>query len=236
VSDDAHLEPLRVILVDDQELVRTGFRMILDAQPDMTVVGEAADGVDAVALAASTDADVILMDVRMPRLDGVEATRRITARNPSRPKVLILTTFDLDEYVYAGLRAGASGFLLKDVPPPELLAGIRAVANGEAIVAPTITRRLIDRFIEQPQDQPRPSGIDQLTERERDVLLELAKGCSNAEIAANLYLSEATVKSHIGHILTKLGLRDRLQAVIYAYDHHLVRPGGSTMPRRGTPS
>ncbi len=153
-----------MILVDDQEFVRTGFRMILDAQPDMTVVGEAADGIEAVGLVASTDADVVLMDVRMPRLDGVEATRRITARNPNRPRVLILTTFDLDEYVYAGLRAGASGFLLKDVPSPELLAGIRAVARGDAIVAPTITRRLIDRYIEQPRDQPQPSSIDQLTD------------------------------------------------------------------------
>ena len=218
---------LRIVLVDDQELLRTGFRMILEAQPDIEVVGEAADGAEAVALVRNTPCDVVLMDVRMPRLDGIEATRIITCELADAPHVLILTTFDLDEYVYEGLRAGASGFLLKDAPPPELLHAIRVVATGDAIVAPAITRRLIRHYLDTNRTPtgPETTALESLTPRERDVLLELAKGLSNAEIGANLYLSEATVKTHIGHILTKLGLRDRVQAVVLAYEHGLVTPG-----------
>ena len=218
--------PVRVALVDDQELVRTGFRMVLQAQPDVEVVGEAADGLAALRLLESVAADVVLMDVRMPGLDGVEATRRLRARDGA-PRVLILTTFDLDEYAYAALGAGASGFLLKDVPPAELVYAIRAVASGDAVVAPSTTRRLLERFGPAlPLVRgPGPEALAALTPREHEVLLLLARGLSNAEIAGRLVLSEATVKTHVGRILAKLGLRDRVQAVVLAYETGLLRPG-----------
>jgi DNA-binding NarL/FixJ family response regulator len=226
---------IRIILVDDQELVRTGFRMVLEAQPDMLVVGEAADGLAAVEAVRRQPADVVVMDVRMPRLDGVEATRRICAGpggtggtgGARGPRVLMLTTFDLDEYVFAGLQAGASGFLLKDVPPAELLFAIRSVHAGESVVAPSATRRLIDRFVPllSPAGPPR-ADLAGLTEREREVLVQVAAGLSNAEIAARLFVSEATVKTHVGRILAKLGLRDRVQAVVLAYESGLVKARG----------
>jgi DNA-binding NarL/FixJ family response regulator len=232
---------IRIILVDDQELVRTGFRMVLEAQPDMIVVGEAADGLAAVEAVRRQPADVVVMDVRMPRLDGVEATRRICADagaagpggtggtgDARGPRVLMLTTFDLDEYVFAGLQAGASGFLLKDVPPAELLFAIRSVHAGDSVVAPSATRRLIDRFVPllAPAGPP-PAGLAGLTEREREVLVQVAAGLSNAEIATRLFVSEATVKTHVGRILAKLGLRDRVQAVVLAYESGLVKARGS---------
>jgi DNA-binding NarL/FixJ family response regulator len=219
---------IRVLLCDDQALVRSGFRMILDARDDLEVVGEAEDGVQAIALARKLDPDVILMDVRMPELDGVEATRRLIA-NGSRARVLILTTFDLDEYVYEAIRAGASGFLLKDVQPSQLVDAIRVVAAGEALLAPTVTRRLLDRFAETlPNGAKRPPpGLDLLTERELEVLKLLAQGLSNAELAERLFLSETTVKSHISSVLRKLDLRDRVQAVVLAYEAGLVRPGST---------
>ncbi|MTE20380.1 response regulator [Streptomyces sp. TRM43335] len=221
---------VRVMLVDDQVLLRTGFRMVLDAQPDMAVVAEAGDGAEAVERLRTTAVDVVLMDVRMPRLDGVEATRRICERGeggPGDPRVLILTTFDLDEYAFSALRAGASGFLLKDVPPGELLAAIRAVHSGDAVVAPSTTRRLLDRFtpLLPAADRPVSRELGRLTEREREVLLLVAQGLSNSEIARRLVLSEATVKTHVGRILTKLELRDRVQAVVMAYETGLVRVG-----------
>jgi DNA-binding NarL/FixJ family response regulator len=217
---------IRIVLVDDQELVRTGFRMVLEAQPDMHVVGEAADGLAAIDLAARLHADVMVMDARMPRLDGVEATRRIRLAG-ERPRVLMLTTFDLDEYAFAALKAGASGFLLKDVPPDDLLFAIRAVHSGDSVVAPSTTRRLIDQFAALlPGVQPdAPAEVAELTDREREVLLHVAQGCSNHEIAQLLFVSEATVKTHVGRVLAKLGLRDRVQAVVYAYEHGLVRAG-----------
>ncbi|GGP76799.1 response regulator [Streptomyces sp. L500] len=219
---------IRVLLVDDQVLLRTGFRMVLAAQPDMEVVAEAGDGVEALKALEGTEVDVILMDVRMPHMDGVEATRRIClGENP--PKVLILTTFDLDEYAFSALKAGASGFMLKDVPPAELLGAIRAVHSGDAVVAPSTTRRLLDRFTPMlPSAGPEPTSaeISRLTDREREVMLLVAQGLSNGEIAARLVLSEATVKTHVGRILTKLGLRDRVQVVVMAYETGLVRAGG----------
>jgi DNA-binding NarL/FixJ family response regulator len=211
------------MLVDDQELVRTGFRMMLDAQDDMTVVGEAADGLEAVELARREPADVMVMDVRMPRLDGVEAARRICGV-PGGPRVLMLTTFDLDEYAFAALKAGASGFLLKDVPPHELLFAIRCVHSGDSVVAPSTTRRLIARFVPLlPVDDHPPPELADLTEREREVLVQIAAGLSNAEIAGRLFVSEATVKTHVGRILAKLGLRDRVQAVVLAYESGMVK-------------
>jgi DNA-binding NarL/FixJ family response regulator len=218
---------IRIVLVDDQELVRTGFRMVLDAQADMSVVGEAADGEAALSLLRGVAADVVVMDVRMPRLDGVAATRRICQAG-ERPRVLMLTTFDLDEYAFAALRAGASGFLLKDAPPAELLFAIRAVHSGDAVVAPSTTRRLIDRFAPLlPTDaSAAPAALDCLTDREREVLAHVAQGLSNAEIAQRLYVSEATVKTHVGRVLSKLGLRDRVQAVVLAYETGLVRARG----------
>jgi DNA-binding NarL/FixJ family response regulator len=223
---------IRVVLVDDQPLLRTGFRMILHATDDVTVVGEAADGGQAVARVAELEPDVVLMDVRMPGMDGVEATRRIVASgSPSR--VLILTTFDLDEYAFAALRAGASGFLLKDVPPSELTSAIRAVASGDAVVSPRITRELLDRYAESlPQggDNVPVSTVHPilalLTDREGEVLLAIAQGLSNAEIAAQLVLSEATVKTHVTRILGKLDLRDRVQVVVLAYEQRLIQPQG----------
>ncbi|MEV7778260.1 response regulator transcription factor [Kitasatospora sp. NPDC088351] len=226
---------IRVMLVDDQELLRTGFRMILQSQGDIEIVAEAGDGAQAVEKLRHTEVDVILMDVRMPRLDGVQATRRICLAEdgsplPDAPHVLILTTFDLDEYAFAALKAGASGFLLKDVPPTELVAAIRAVHGGDAVVAPTTTRRMIDRFAEvlpTPHNAPGPNTLGPLTEREREVFLLVAQGLSNGEIAARLVLSEATVKTHVGRILAKLGLRDRVQAVVLAYEAGLIRAGAS---------
>jgi DNA-binding NarL/FixJ family response regulator len=221
---------IRVLLVDDQPLLRMGFGMILNAQPDIAVVGEASDGAEAVRAAQELTPDVILMDVRMPGVDGVEATRRIVdAAGDGGTRVIILTTFDLDDYAFAGLRAGASGFLLKDVPPEELTAAIRAVASGDAVVSPRITRKLLDRYADRlpdPRDDAVPPSADlaRLTDREHEVLLQVAAGLSNAEIAAELVLSEATVKTHVTRILAKLGLRDRVQAVVYAYQTGLVRP------------
>ncbi|AZZ41475.1 DNA-binding response regulator [Acidipropionibacterium jensenii] len=220
-------QPIRLLLADDQEMVRVGFRMVLDAQPDMEVVGEAADGVQAVAMASELEPDVVLMDIRMPRMDGLEATRQIIAGS-SEARVLVLTTFDLDEYVHSALRAGASGFLLKDAGPAELLAGIRSVASGDAVVAPSATRRLLERFLPTDGGGPSPTDpdlIEALSDREREVLTCVGAGLTNAEIAAKLFLAETTVKTHIGHILAKLGLRDRVQMVITAYDAGLVRPG-----------
>ncbi|GAA0385245.1 response regulator transcription factor [Streptomyces luteireticuli] len=220
---------IRVMLVDDQALLRTGFRMVLAAQPDMEVVAEAGDGAEALDVLAATAVDVVLMDVRMPRLDGVEATRRICDQE-NAPKVIILTTFDLDEYAFSALKVGASGFMLKDVPPAELLGAIRAVHSGDAVVAPSTTRRLLDRFTPMlPGTAPTPADtqIGRLTDREREVMLLVAQGLSNGEIAGRLVLSEATVKTHVGRILTKLGLRDRVQVVVMAYESGLVRAGGA---------
>ncbi|AKH81843.1 LuxR family transcriptional regulator [Streptomyces sp. CNQ-509] len=217
-----------VLIVDDHALQRFGFRMLLESQGDMAVAGEAGGGAEAVRLAAELRPDVVLMDVRMPGLDGIEATRRITAAG-GRTRVLILTTFDLDEYAFAGLRAGASGFLVKDALPDELLAGIRAVASGEAVVAPALTRRLIERYAHLLPARSEPAGPDPrlavLTDREREVLRAVALGWTNGEIAERMHLAESTVKTHIGRILGKTGARDRVQAVIFAYDTRLVRPG-----------
>lgn len=220
-----------VLLADDQELMRMAFRMVIESQPDMRVAGEAANGVEAARAARDLQPDVILMDVRMPRMDGVEATRRIVAAG-LRSRIIILTTFDLDEYVYAALRAGASGFLLKDALPAELLSAIRAVASGDAVVAPAITRRLLNTFahrIPDPEigisrDAAAKARLEQLTAREQEVLLLVAGSLSNAEIAERLVLSEATVKSHVGRILAKLDLRDRVQIVVFAYESGLVTP------------
>ena len=225
---------IRIMLVDDQALLRTGFRMVLQAQPDMEVVAEVGDGAEAVEVLRATKVDVVLMDVRMPRMDGVEATRQICGEGKDResgPRVLILTTFDLDEYAFSALKAGASGFMLKDVPPGELLAAIRSVHSGDAVVAPSTTRRLLDRFtpmLPSSSTTPGADGIDRLTEREREVLLLVAQGLSNGEIARKLVLSEATVKTHVGRILTKLDLRDRVQAVVLAYETGLVRAGSGS--------
>ncbi|MFI5914104.1 response regulator [Dactylosporangium sp. NPDC051541] len=219
---------IKVLIADDQALVRSGFRMIIEARDDLEVVGEAGDGAEAVALAARTAPDVVLMDVRMPGTDGIDATARLTAAG-ERPRVIILTTYDLDDTLYAALRAGASGFLLKDVRPAELVEAIRVVARGEALLAPAVTRRLLDRFVATDTTPPPPVGaLAQLTEREREVLLLLARGAANAEIAAQLVVAEATVKTHVSAILRKLGVRDRVQAVILAYDLGLVRPRPSS--------
>jgi DNA-binding NarL/FixJ family response regulator len=231
---------VRVLLADDQALVRAGFRMILEAQDDLEVVGEAGDGEEAIALARRERPDVVLMDVRMPRLDGIAATRRVVAERPDS-RVLVLTTFDLDEYVYDALLAGASGFLLKDVGRDDLVAAVRVVAAGDALLAPGITRRLLGDFVRSrtapaatgPGAPPSPPGrrsaaaLASLTPRERDTLGLLARGLSNAEIAAELVVSDHTVKTHVGNVLMKLGLRDRIHAVIYAYEHDVVRPGSS---------
>jgi DNA-binding NarL/FixJ family response regulator len=216
-----------VLVVDDQELVRAGFCVILEAA-GFSVVGEAADGAQAVEVAARERPDVVLMDVRMPVMDGLEATRRIKV-SPDAPKVVILTTFDLDDYVYEALRAGASGFLLKDAPRADLIAAVRLAAAGDALLAPSVTRRLIEAFARRPASvSPSPSRLSSLTPRERDTLLLVARGHSNTEIAAELVVSEATVKTHIGHLLAKLGLRDRVQAVILAYETGAVIPGQPT--------
>ena len=215
--------PIRVLIADDQALMRTGFRMILDAKDDVEVVGEAIDGEDAIRRFQQLSPDVVVMDVRMPTMDGIEATRRLSALD--RPaRVLILTTFDLDEYVYDALRAGASGFLLKDRPPEELVAAVRVIASGEALLAPSVTRRLIEEFAKRAP-AVKPTELDELTEREREVLVLMAKGLSNAEIARVLFVAESTVKTHVGRVLHKLGLRDRAQAVVLAYESGLVHPG-----------
>ena len=218
---------IRVLLVDDQSLLRMGFRLILEAEPDLEVVGEAADGATGISMASSLHPDVVLMDVRMPGMDGIQATAAITASRSS--KVLILTTYDLDQYVFAGLKAGASGFLLKDAPPDELTSAIRTVAAGEAVLAPTATRRLIDQFApllpDPGRQDDRDTVLSKLTDRERTVFAQLATGRSNREIATELHLSEGTVKIHVGRILTKLGLRDRVQAVVLAYESGLITPG-----------
>jgi DNA-binding NarL/FixJ family response regulator len=220
-----------VLLADDQELMRIAFRMVIDTQPDLEIVGEAANGREAVEAARSLSPDVVLMDVRMPEMDGIQATEEIVS-GASDTRIIILTTFDLDEYVYAALRAGASGFLLKDAQPAELLAGIRAVASGDAVVAPSITRRLLSSFAHRLPAPGRPDErqrelIETLTPREREILLEVARSYSNAEIARRLVLSEATVKSHVGRVLAKLGLRDRVQIVVFAYETGLIAPSGS---------
>jgi DNA-binding NarL/FixJ family response regulator len=218
---------VRVLIADDQALVRGGFRMILEAKEDMEVVGEAGDGAEAATLVEQLQPDVVLMDVRMPGVDGIEATRRIVAAGSSA-RIVILTTYDVDEYVFAALRAGASGFLLKDVRPAELAEAVRVVARGDALLAPGVTRRLLDRFAGVlPDDSARPQDLDELTEREVEVLRFVAMALSNAEIAARLVLTEATVKTHVSSVLRKLELRDRVQAVVYAYDVGLVRPRSS---------
>lgn len=236
-------QPIRVAICDDQALVRGGFRYILEGERDIEVVGEAEDGEQAVGLARSARPDLILMDIRMPNVDGIEATRRILpppaaasvrgavgggrGERPAAPRVLILTTFDLNEYVYDALRAGASGFLLKDTPPEQLVAGVRTVAHGDALLGPTITRRLIKEFTEQRSaEHEAPDGLDELTPRELEVFGLVARGLANAEIATALIVSEATVKTHVAHLLAKLGLRDRVQAVVLAYESGIVEPGG----------
>jgi len=218
--------PIAVLIADDQALVRAGFRAILEAQPGIVVAGEAADGIDAIDLARRRRPDVILMDIQMPGLDGLEATRRILERSDERPAaVLMLTTFDLNEYVYDALRAGASGFLLKDVPPEQLIAAVRIVAAGDALIAPAITKRLIAQFARSAPPSVPPAGIDDLTAREREVLGLVARGLANAEIATELFLSDATVKTHVKRVLAKLGLRDRVQAVVLAYEAGIATPG-----------
>ncbi|HTN22400.1 MAG TPA: response regulator transcription factor [Solirubrobacteraceae bacterium] len=225
---------IRVLIADDQAMVRTGLSLILRPYEDIEIVGEAGDGHEAVEAARRLRPDVVLMDVRMPRMDGIEATRRLLAMGPHRPRVLVLTTFDLDEYVYDALRAGAGGFMLKDEPPERLLAGIRIVAAGDALLAPTVTRRLIEEFVRRPAPESFDgSGLADLTAREREILEQLARGRSNAEIAGELVLSRATVKTHVGNIFMKLDLRDRAQAVVFAYESGLVRAGRTNEPTAG---
>jgi DNA-binding NarL/FixJ family response regulator len=221
---------IRILIADDQSLVRTGFRMILDAEPDLDVVGEAVDGREAVDKAKAAKPDVILMDIRMPELDGIEATRRIIAdAGEEAPKILMLTTFDLNEYVYEALRAGASGFLLKDVPAEQLVDGIRLIAQGDALLAPSVTKRLIQEFSRTAVSQrSAPASLEELTPRELEVFKLIARGLSNAEIAAELVVSETTVKTHVAHVLMKLEVRDRVQAVVLAYESGVVAPGATS--------
>jgi DNA-binding NarL/FixJ family response regulator len=222
---------IRVLIADDQALVRGGFRMILEAQKDIEVVGEAGDGREAIENARKLEPDIVLMDIRMPELDGLEATRRLLAADGG-PRVLILTTFDADEYVYKAMKAGASGFLLKDVRPEQLADAVRVVAAGDALLAPAITRRLVEQFVRRPPPgSAKPPELADLTERELDVLVLVARGLSNKEIASALFLTEATVKTHLTHILTKLKLRDRVQAVVLAYESGLVQPGEAPTAR-----
>jgi DNA-binding NarL/FixJ family response regulator len=218
---------IKVLIADDQALVRTGFRMILDAEDDIEVAGEAADGLEAISAAKSERPDVILMDVRMPNMNGIEATRQLVDKDDVEPiRVLILTTFDLDEYVYDALRAGASGFLLKDAPPEELVHAVRVVERGDALIAPSITKRLIEEISQRPaQQSAAPEALESLTQRELEVLQLMARGLSNHEIAQELFVSDTTVKTHVGRVLMKLGLRDRVQAVVLAYESGVVRPG-----------
>ena len=224
---------IRVAIVDDQALMRDGFSMILDAQPDIEVVGDAADGRLGVELCRRTRPDVVLMDIRMPALDGIEATRLITTDPDMPTKVLVLTTFDLDEYVYSALRAGASGYLLKDTPAKELVSAVRVIAQGDALLSPSVTRRLVEHFAEEPAEPAvaLPTLPDDLTDREREALELLAHGLSNREIAAAMFIGEATAKTHVSRLLTKLGVRDRVQAVVLAYESGLVRPGAAAKPR-----
>jgi DNA-binding NarL/FixJ family response regulator len=220
---------VRVLIADDQALVRAGFKMILEAEPEIQVIGEAEDGVEAVEMIKRLKPDVALMDIRMPRLNGLEATRQIVNGGGDSPtRVLMLTTFDLNEYVYEALRAGASGFLLKDVPAEQLIAGIQVVARGEALLAPSITRRLIEEFAKnQPVERVAPKEVEELTTREMEVFKLISRGMSNAEVAAELIVSETTVKTHVARILMKLHLRDRVQAVVYAYESGLIQPGAT---------
>ncbi|SDW38035.1 two component transcriptional regulator, LuxR family [Arthrobacter sp. yr096] len=231
--------PIRVALVDDQHLVRSGFGMLINSQPDLEVVAEAGNGIEAVQALSATAADVVLMDVRMPGMDGIEATRRILEQAAAQPsgsqraeiKIVVLTTFDLDEYALAAIQAGASGFLLKDAPPEELLEAIRTVYRGDAVIAPSTTRRLLDHVApllraQTPEQGEHAAAVERLTAREREVFQLIAQGQSNPEIAAGLFLSEATVKTHVGHILAKLGARDRVQVVVIAYETGIVAPGG----------
>lgn len=221
---------IRLLIADDQELIRAGFAAILDAEADMEVVGEAADGETALGRTRKLKPDVVLMDVRMPVMDGLEATRRLLA-DPSPPRVLVLTTFDLDEYVYEAMKAGASGFLLKDVPRDQLVTGVRTVARGESLLAPRITRRLIERFVAQaPAELSKPEQLATLSERELEVLRLVADGLTNEEIGARLFVSRATVKTHVANVLMKLGVRDRIQAVVFAYETGLVQPGSQDPP------
>jgi DNA-binding NarL/FixJ family response regulator len=220
---------IRIVIADDQAVIRSGFRAILEDEPDLEVVGDAADGLAAVEVARSRSADVVLMDIRMPRLDGLKATRRLAGPGVEHPiDVIVVTTFDLDDYVFGALRAGAAGFLLKDAAPETLTAAIRAVANGHGLIAPQVTRRLIARFAATAPDPARRQELERLSEREREVLLEVAHGRSNGQIARRLFIEEATVKSHVSSILLKLGLQSRVQAVILAYETGLVSPGTST--------
>jgi DNA-binding NarL/FixJ family response regulator len=219
---------VRILLADDEQLIRAGLRLILESEPDFEVVGEASNGLEALDLTKKLDPDVVLMDIQMPEMNGLEATRAITALGrEDTSRVLVLTTFEVDEYVYEALRAGASGFLLKRTPAPDLISGIRVVAGGDALLAPSITRRLIDQFSQRPPASRTDARLTELTEREREVLSLVAQGLSNGEIAEQLVLSEGTVKTHVKHIFAKLDLRDRTQAVIFAYDHGLVEPKGN---------
>ena len=222
---------IRVLIADDHELMRNGLRAILDAQQDIEVVGEAEHGAQAVENAIRLHPDVVIMDIRMPRLDGIEATRRLAVQGEKAPKVLVLTTFDLDEYVYEALRAGAAGFLLKDTPPRQLAEAVRTIAAGESLLAPAVTKRLIERYVSRPpSDTARRERFAELTDRELEVLQLITRGLSNAEIGARLFLSEATVKTHVTRILSKLGVRDRVQAVVLAYETGLVQPGDQAGP------
>ncbi|WP_235915685.1 response regulator [Puerhibacterium puerhi] len=237
MTDQTTDGPVRVALVDDQQLVRAGFRMVIDSQPDLTVVAEASDGLQALRVLGQTPVDVVLMDVRMPNLDGLSATARLTGADgdgsgapagDGGPRVIVLTTFDLDEYVLEAIRAGASGFLLKDAPPEEMLTAIRTVHRGDAVIAPSSTRRLLEHLVTALPASSAPAeheALAQLTDREREVLVLMARGRSNTEIAGDLFVAEATVKTHVGRILAKLGARDRVQAVVVAYETGLVRPG-----------
>lgn len=229
MNDPLH-RPLRIALVDDQPLVRAGFTMVIDSQDDMEVVAQASDGVEAVEVLRGRTVDVVLMDVRMPRMDGIEATAQILEQAPAdrSPKVIVLTTFDLDEYVVSAIRAGASGFLLKDAQPEDLLGAIRTVHRGDAVIAPSATRRLLERVVRAPEPEEKDTSVlDPLTEREREVLTLMGRGFSNREIGAELFVAEATVKTHVGRVLAKLGARDRVQAVIIAFETGLVAPGAS---------